>query len=689
MSPEDLAASIINTMVSNGTLDRKVLEAEAANTVSELLDELSLTEGKIRDSIATSINYNVVEDSMLVSDVQRYFIAQNLASYVDIWVQDSEDQKAQAREVLNNLFESWYPTTEEITEASEVIMEDLKGTWDIITLDQRGELVDLVLAETSEGDITLRDPQELYDSVYAVIESYEHSDRYTPTQLAQLTEDLLYGIDFLGTGPQQRSDALETLETSLEQWVINDEDRETIILNVLATRFPGVNDEVKHLIAEDFGSYFDYPAELDVVQANIAIGANLARHQLQDREAGSISETFIDLIDEQRELNDGTAELVAERVIERVLGPLEEEEIQLTPSREAAIKEIVKDSLKDIPDLGPGQGGGNQTIGSLLIAGSIGAAISAVVLSLTKKGSITTSEQPQVVAEILGQMMDSGEIDEAQQEQGMVAAIITALVSSRELSGVNSLEQVQAIMVTPAPSRPPEVNEDFKWEDIREALTVEITDDDRRIGTQPTNEDFRYNKKDLFTVTYRDHKNIQKTFTFDLLPAVEARGSGIPGGSDVPEVKPGLLRVVETRHKNIIVPGAAPVQQSIGLKSTLINLVGMFSGMETIAQGVTPAIPARSQTNDVFLAESGPDGAYKPEPVTKAPGVADAFYREVVSPMTEVKVVVQASNGNEGVTKLTYWGVIIRFKDYYARENRVYYVIDLLLTRYPIQGSGG
>jgi hypothetical protein len=520
MNPDELAAALVATLNSSGSLDRRTLETKAANTLADLLDEWSLTESKVGSIIQTALD-EYVPDTIALNEAQQLAVIDNVVDYVDIWAQSTEQQIAQTKEVIQNLLTAW--------------------------------------------------------------------------ELSEITDEVVSDI------------------------------------------------------------------------------------------AGSV----ISLIDEQKLVNDQKAEQVAEQVVNEVIESWESENLELTPAQEQALVQAVTENLTPVEYVGPGQGGGNQSIGSLLIAGSIGAAISAVVLSLTRSGSISTTEQPQVVAEIIGQMMDSGDIDEAQQEQGMVSAIIAALVSSGQLSGVDSIEQIQSIMVTPAPPAQPITNTDFKWEDVREALTVEITEADRRIGTQPTNEDFRYNPKDIFTITYRDHKNVQKTFTFDLLPAVEARGSGIPGGSDVPEVKPGLLRVVETRHKNIIVPGAAPVQQSIGLKSTIINLVGMFSGLETSTVGTSPAIPGRSQENDVFLAESGPNGVYKPEPPSKAPGTADAFYREVVSPMTEVKVYVQVSNGNEGVTKLTYYGVIIRFKDYYARENRVYYVIDLLLTRYPIQGSGG
>lgn len=228
-------------------------------------------------------------------------------------------------------------------------------------------------------------------------------------------------------------------------------------------------------------------------------------------------------------------------------------------------------------------------------------------------------------------------------------------ISATTNSGINNTEsQVLSTVVIPEPKSIYNNNDDYdKFSG----------DFDARV--------FRDNKKDIFTVEFKDLNGKKGTFHFDLLPAIENRGGGNIRAGDVPEVKPGILRMLETRHKNIVVPGATPVVQSIGIKSALVNLVGCFTGVE----GKSAEVKYR---NDPLLAKYGD----KSDPPTNAYEKATAFHNEVVLPMTQVKVTVQASVGSNGVMKMVYEGVIIKFKDYAVRSNRNYYTIDLLVTSY-------
>lgn len=196
---------------------------------------------------------------------------------------------------------------------------------------------------------------------------------------------------------------------------------------------------------------------------------------------------------------------------------------------------------------------------------------------------------------------------------------------------------------------------------------------------------FRDNARDYFAISYNDLTGARKTFIFDLLPAIDSGGQGRMSGLDVPEVKPGILRTLDVKHKNILIPGSTPAVQSIGINNAVINFVGVFTGSESI-QAKQPStsdlqtLATNKQRQDVLLAATGESN----DSNRSSKNMSDKFFEEVVMPMTPVTVTVQSSNGTgEGVETMTYEGVIVKFKDYAVRQNRTYYTIDLLLTTYP------
>jgi hypothetical protein len=200
----------------------------------------------------------------------------------------------------------------------------------------------------------------------------------------------------------------------------------------------------------------------------------------------------------------------------------------------------------------------------------------------------------------------------------------------------------------------------------------------------PSNTKFRANRDDKFSVKYRDLSGKTKTFWFDLLPAMENRGGSKFGNIEVPEVKPGILHRIDTKHKNIVVPGCTPVVQTIGINNSMLNLIGAMTGEENIDKGRDGASLSK---NDVLM------GAYT-EPFDKdvsANNQAKLFMDEVVLPGTEVTVTVQASNIGASGTKaenperIIYTGVIISYKFYAVRKNKAFYTIDLLITKYNLK----
>ncbi len=199
----------------------------------------------------------------------------------------------------------------------------------------------------------------------------------------------------------------------------------------------------------------------------------------------------------------------------------------------------------------------------------------------------------------------------------------------------------------------------------------------------PTNDKFRTNLQDKFFIKYKDRKDgSAKTFWFDLLPAMENRGGSKFGNIEVPEVKPGILQRIDTKHKNIVVPGCTPVVQTIGINNAMLNLVGAMTGEEIIGASANSA--QSKSANDVLL------GSYQ-EPFdkeTSANKKAKQFMDEVVLPGTEVDVFITASNtGASGTVQespelIKYTGVIISYKFYGIRKNKAFFTIDLLVTKY-------
>lgn len=198
------------------------------------------------------------------------------------------------------------------------------------------------------------------------------------------------------------------------------------------------------------------------------------------------------------------------------------------------------------------------------------------------------------------------------------------------------------------------------------------------------NLEYRQGEKDVFRIDYLDSSGAPKVFLFDLLPAIENRASNKMGSIEVPEAKPGILRRIDTKHKNIIIPGGTPVVQSIGIDKALLNLVGCFTGADEAYEG--KSIPRAGQQaldelkDNTLMSRPG----QATDPNDSAIKASKKFYEDVVIPMTQVTVTIQSSNGpDEGVERLVYKGVIVTFKDYVVRQNKTFYTIDLLITEYP------
>jgi hypothetical protein len=178
-----------------------------------------------------------------------------------------------------------------------------------------------------------------------------------------------------------------------------------------------------------------------------------------------------------------------------------------------------------------------------------------------------------------------------------------------------------------------------------------------------------FNKSTGFSVAYVDSTGTPQTYYFSLLPAIETnfRAHII---RDVPRVRPGISIKQQMNLKRFMIPGSFPVYQPLGIEDTLLTLVGLFVGTE----GSTPTSP------DSVL--YGSPGNFPALRTPSALSTAQSFQDQVVNANREVTVTINVgsltSNYNE---ELRYTGLIKLFDLFLVRTDRVFYEIQLLLTK--------
>jgi hypothetical protein len=102
-----------------------------------------------------------------------------------------------------------------------------------------------------------------------------------------------------------------------------------------------------------------------------------------------------------------------------------------------------------------------------------------------------------------------------------------------------------------------------------------------------------------FTIKYVDTNNVEQIYRFSLLPAVESK---LASGSQVPEVKPGILIKTSMNIKRFLVPGGAPMFQMLGAEQTILQLVGLLIGNESLtANRVLPALKKEEELPSLRL----------------------------------------------------------------------------------------
>lgn len=184
------------------------------------------------------------------------------------------------------------------------------------------------------------------------------------------------------------------------------------------------------------------------------------------------------------------------------------------------------------------------------------------------------------------------------------------------------------------------------------------------------------NSKKSFKITTKEEDAV--TWYFALLPSVEAAlqygpNTSVKGTITVPEVKPGILSTTTAKFKNSLVPGGAPVIQGVGIQATTRQLVGLFIGTEGYENYPSLNSIYRINKQDVEGYKEVKPGYDQNNNAVKK---ALEFDEKIVQKMKAVDIQIISD------VTFNFECVIVNFKYYLRSANRVYYVMDVLSTKY-------
>lgn len=199
-----------------------------------------------------------------------------------------------------------------------------------------------------------------------------------------------------------------------------------------------------------------------------------------------------------------------------------------------------------------------------------------------------------------------------------------------------------------------------------------------------------------FKIKYNLVTGEEKYFAFNLLPAIESTLRGSNHGQTVPEVKPGILISPKMNYKKINIPGSASVYQSLGIDQVIMQLTGLFIGMEGFEDSVSPE-------SILYNSPFGASGIVDNDPNTPVSGLptsgrsvdltrvnaitsAKSFMQDVVFSGSPVEISIISPQGrNEPLISLKYKVLIQGFRTFITRLDRVYYAIDALVVDTPVR----
>jgi hypothetical protein len=200
-----------------------------------------------------------------------------------------------------------------------------------------------------------------------------------------------------------------------------------------------------------------------------------------------------------------------------------------------------------------------------------------------------------------------------------------------------------------------------------------------------------------FTIKFVDTSNVEQIYRFSLLPAIESK---LASGSQVPEVKPGILIKTSMNIKRFLVPGGAPMFQMLGAEQTILQLVGLLIGNESLTPTNTAGSIVNSGQNpdsNTTVSNQNPNTSilntnvidpasslYKEDSELNSHAVAKQLDLNVVQLGRPVEIRIISHNSDPKVKpfELKYNCLLQSFRYFVARNDRTYYALDAIVLDY-------
>lgn len=194
-----------------------------------------------------------------------------------------------------------------------------------------------------------------------------------------------------------------------------------------------------------------------------------------------------------------------------------------------------------------------------------------------------------------------------------------------------------------------------------------------------------------FYITFIDSKNIERTFIFSLMPAMENVLRGNNTGLAVPEVKPGLSFRTDMNTKKIAIPGARPIFQSLSIDKTIIQITAALIGNEEIVTKNKTTLTANynasiNRTTNVRGNElTANTGAYLSSVSKHFDAWSSAAYIDtnIVQTGRPVTLTIKSNTSNTDSNVSIVTRCLFQSFRYLSRyQDRCYYAFDLLSLDY-------
>jgi len=173
-----------------------------------------------------------------------------------------------------------------------------------------------------------------------------------------------------------------------------------------------------------------------------------------------------------------------------------------------------------------------------------------------------------------------------------------------------------------------------------------------------------------FSISF-DGNGDQQTFYFSLLPAVDDGNET----TDIPEIKPGILKKTNMQVKRFQIPGGSSVFQMVGVRETILQCVGLIIGNE--------GFNSSEEANAV--------DAYDPNSSLNAYKSALEFDREVVQRGSRCKINITSVKGESEdavkETSIKHNCFIQNYRYFSNRADRVWFSLDVIILDYTAGGT--